>query len=321
MPCCRDRSFQGLPATQVWASNFVSELQCLALFVRESGACVIAFDVEFPGCFAEVAADALPESQYQMLRSNVNLLDPIQVGFVVAAQDGSVIGSWDFNLHFNLQADLHTGCAVALLRAAGMDFDRHCCTGIGRQNFRWLFVESFLPTLETRKLQCQFVTFAGAYDYGYVLKLLFGPLPLAECDFVSLVDRVFPCRCELRDCLPYGSLGSLASEFGISRSEQAHCAASDALVALRLYEAAVVAEHCGSLRCALGSCGHWQVRTTMFRHPPGLCSVSGAAGVKKCSLSVSWVALARSEACHGIGSIAPTHAWCGAAREALSAAC
>ena len=122
--------------TQVWASNFDEELLKLVGVVTGLSACVVAFDVEFPGFFEDGQRGALWDRQYQTLRSNVNLLSPIQIGIAVADHSGAVKGLWAFNMHFDLSSDLYTAPAVALLSGAGLDFARHRSMGIGRAAFR-----------------------------------------------------------------------------------------------------------------------------------------------------------------------------------------
>ncbi|MBS93341.1 MAG: hypothetical protein CL799_02695 [Chromatiales bacterium] len=325
------RSFPECQATEVWAPNFDEELWNLTNLIQGLGACVIAFDVEFPGFFVDSLRGAPRDRQYQTLRSNVNLLSPIQIGIAVANHEGAVVGLWGFNLHFDLLSDLHTGSAVALLNDAGLDFACHRCSGVRHAIFRRRFAELFLPMLDAAKPRCQIVTFAGAYDYAYLIKLLHGPsLPETVDGFVSLVDGLFPCRCELRDGLPYGSLGSLASEFGVPRSGRAHCAASDALLTLRLYHAAFVTDGCAALLAPHGCVDSFQISSTMFRHPPGLSvampygglacgSASGLVPAERNISGRSWAMQARWEACRGIGKVVPTHLWCVAAREAAFA--
>ena len=317
-------------ARQVWASNFDAEFSTFVSHVNGLRGCVLAFDVEFPGFFEDSRRGASRDAQYQALRSNVNLLNPVQLGIAVANQDGVVVGLWDFNLHFDIFCDLHMESAVALLSDAGLDFARHRFEGISRAYFQRQCVELLLPTLDRIKHRCQFVTFAGAYDYAYLIKLLTGPsLPSTVNKFLALVDGIFPCRCELRDRLPYGSLGSLASEFGVLRHGPAHAAASDALVTLRLYRSTVVVEGCAVLPGLAAHADCFQVPTTMFRLPPGLCVamplVDVAGNVPFCDSRAkdaschSWGKCARWESCRASGKVPPPHVWCAAAREAAVA--
>lgn len=161
---------------------------------------------------------------------------PIQLGAAVAATDGSVKGVWSFNLHFNVLEDKHTVKSVDFLRAAGIDFDRHKDEeqGIAARELGQLLRKSCLfgPAGSTR-----WITFSGAYDLGYLMKLLTMGVPLPE-DLKAFDDKLSnfcPRRHELRDELPYGSLDSLAKKHGVKRVGAAHTAGSDALLTLELF--------------------------------------------------------------------------------------
>merc|ERR1719198_1474404 len=62
---------------------------------------MIALDTEFPGFLCEVPPSVPATVQYQALRKNVDLLQPIQLGIAVASADGSLLGAWNFNLWFD----------------------------------------------------------------------------------------------------------------------------------------------------------------------------------------------------------------------------
>jgi CCR4-NOT transcription complex subunit 7/8 len=229
---------------EVWAWNLDEEFRKLIEAVTlanqkcEAGV-MLGLDMEFPG-FVHVESRSSDSSdilnvRYQALRENVDSLRPIQLGAAVASADGVLRGVWTFNLSFDVDVDLHTEQSVAFLRAAGINFPRHAAEGIDAEVLGKKLAESILVG-EHESAPC-WVTFSGAYDLGYLLKLLTNsqPLPQEPSSFDSVLSVFCPRRHELRDSLPHGSLESLARKHGVSRYGQAHTAGSDALLTLELY--------------------------------------------------------------------------------------
>ena len=238
----------------VWMNNFEQEFDALLSTVYGSGPGVImGFDVEFPGFFREEALWCNDhEIQYQSLRANVDLLMPIQIGVAVAGMDGTILSAWNFNLKFDVDNDLHTESALSFLRTAGLNFEHHACFGIDSSLFGRKLAGSRLVSRHDRVPQ--WVTLSGQYDFGYLVKLLTGQqLPPDNDAFQNMLGVLCPCRFELRDRCPYGSLDTLAFQNGVVRRGAAHTAGSDALTTLELYLALV----------------HVPLRTSIS-HPPGL---------------------------------------------------
>lgn len=221
---------------EVWHCNFEEEFQALLTAFADEASCVVALDMEFPGFLRdEPRWMESQEVRFQALRENVDQLRPIQVGLAVAGDDRVVRGSWTFNLRFDLKAERHTGSSVEFLRRAGVDFARHAEEGLDAAVFgRRLFASRLVGLHRSTPT---WVTFAGAYDFGFLLKLLSGdqPLPPTRGAFRQALELLCPRRCELRDELPHGSLGSLGQQLGVARHGRAHTAGSDALMTLEIY--------------------------------------------------------------------------------------
>lgn len=258
----------------VWHSNFDVELKELQK-VAEAPGSVLALDTEFPGNAIDAPYwSRSRQVQYDALRHNVELLRPIQIGIAVmvcavssaavaaatvaseetaaacGAGRGSVreVGSefvvqgvWSFNLMFDLNTDHYREDSIHFLRKAGIDFGRHASEGIDPSRFGRSLASSSL----VGKHAPLWVTFAGLYDLGYILKLLLGSgcsLPSTFDGFDGKLDEFCPCRSELREYLRYGSLESHAQEHGIQRTAAAHTAGSDALVTLELFAKVIPAD-------------------------------------------------------------------------------
>lgn len=220
---------------EVWSWNFDAEFSELLAAAAACGDCaVLGLDTEFPGFLHEEPALASRAVRYQSLRANVNQLQPIQLGMAVAGEDGALYGVWNFNLLFDVAVELHTEASILFLSAAGVDFPRHATEGIDPVLVGRRLAAS--PLVGRNGSRPRWVTFAGWYDFGYLLKLIRRwPLPQDVVDFDTVLAAFFPRRHELRDALPRGSLDSLARDFGVKRYGQPHTAGSDALATLELF--------------------------------------------------------------------------------------
>jgi len=218
----------------VWAWNFDAEFDELLNAVARERSPVLALDTEFPGFLREDLPHASRTARYRTLRQNVDHLRPIQVGVAVGGPGGALHGTWTFNLWFDLSTEWYTEQSVWFLSAAGVDFPRHAVEGIDPDTLAWRLTSS--PLLGGHMASPQWVTFAGWYDWGYVLKLLTGQaLPSNLYSYERLLDAICPVRFELRDHLPRGSLDGLLGPHGVERCGRAHTAGSDALATLELF--------------------------------------------------------------------------------------
>mmetsp|Transcript_106875 Transcript_106875/g.189936 ORF Transcript_106875/g.189936 Transcript_106875/m.189936 type:complete len:368 (+) Transcript_106875:71-1174(+) len=221
----------------VWAWNLDQEFNNLlaAAAGDASGGAILALDVEFPGFIRQEPRAGARSARYQALRENVDCLRPIQIGAAVAGADGSLRGVWSFNLQFDVDTDLHTKKSVDFLRAAGLDFPRHKKDGIEAALLGRMLASSMLVGQHGRAPW--WVTFSGAYDLGYLLKLLTSgrPLPRDFSSFDVALNAFCPRHHELRDELPHGSLDALSRKLSVQRYGRAHTAGSDALLTLDLF--------------------------------------------------------------------------------------
>ncbi|CAE8695381.1 unnamed protein product, partial [Polarella glacialis] len=207
--------------------------ELLAALAGEDSA-FIALDTEFPGFLCEDHLAAHLDLRYWALRENCDLLNPIQLGLAVADKDGLGLGVWTFNLWFDLTTDLHTGESVSFLTAAGVDFPRHAIEGIDPSVLAWKLGAS--PLLGSHSNSPEWVTFAGWYDWGYLVKLLTGrPMPADLASYEKILSWFCPKKHELRDSLPRGSLDSLLATYSLPRCGSAHTAGSDAVGTLELF--------------------------------------------------------------------------------------
>lgn len=220
---------------EVWAWNLDEEFNNLlsAASADASGGVVLALDMEFPGFLRQEPRTQSRAARYQAMRENVDRLRPIQLGIAIAAEDGCLRGIWNFNLKFDIDIDLHTQKSVEFLRAAGIAFSRHKNEGIDGTMLGQKLASSGLVGQRAP----WWVTFAGSYDWAYLLKLLTAcrPLPRELSAFDVALGAFCPRHHDLRDELPYGSLDSLARRLELKRYGRAHTAGSDALLTLDMF--------------------------------------------------------------------------------------
>lgn len=104
-------------------------------------------DTEFPGIVARPIGNfpSKADYHYQCLRCNVDLLKLIQLGITLFAIDGGLPPAsgemplnrngfannlmvcpttWSFNFKFSLEEDMYSEDSIAMLKKAGVDFER-----------------------------------------------------------------------------------------------------------------------------------------------------------------------------------------------------
>jgi CCR4-NOT transcription complex subunit 7/8 len=235
----------------VWKENLLSEFQLLRQYIVTHK--YVSMDVEFPGVVARPIAGAPGSTKdltapYETLRCNVDLLNPIQVGFSLADQDGNLpvidgveCGGWQFNFKFSLTEDMFATESIDLLERAGVEFDFLEDHGVSHQQFGELLISSGLVLDE----DVTFITFHGGYALAYLLKLMTcKDMPTNLDQFVEAINLYLPSNWDIRYCMyrnkPHwagGSLDNLGAEFGIKRENTmaAHQAGSDAFMALKVF--------------------------------------------------------------------------------------
>lgn len=277
-PSGRGRSFAAIALAEssncevhdVWSWNFDIEFASL-LTAASASSVILAFDVEFPGFIRQEPRTGPRSVRYQVLRENVDRLRPIQLGMAIASLDGELLGVWSFNLRFDVDVDLHSAKSVAFLRAAGIDFPRHAAEGIEASVFGERLAASDLVGWHARA-PC-WVTFAGFYDFGYLLRMLTrDKLPQTFQGFNATLSTYCPRRHELRDELPHGSLDSLAEKHGIRRCGLPHTAGSDALTTLEFFLSVV-----GSPRLDLSPSGQSETTNSWWGSTCGMEACAPAA--------------------------------------------
>ncbi|KAM6595317.1 hypothetical protein CsatA_005841 [Cannabis sativa] len=244
---------QSIVIREVWHHNLHIEFETIAKLISRYS--TIFIDVEFPGCVYQnlnIKREKilLPIIPYHVLKMNVDLLNIIQLGFTLTDSEGNLPLSndgkhyiiWQFNFRdFNILRDSYAPDSINWLKNQGINFERNCFEGIDFAYFSELIMHY--------KLICNnkitWVTFQGAYDFGYLIKILTRCLlPNLLSEFLSLKEKLFgsnvyDVKYLTRFCSGlYGGLRRIAVTLQIKREiELSQQAGSDShLISLTFYK-------------------------------------------------------------------------------------
>jgi len=225
---------------EVWADNLVEEFGLIREIVDDYP--YIAMDTEFPGIVVRPVGNfkTASEFHYYTLKSNVDVLNLIQLGLTFSDEDGNLprCGTdkyciWQFNFReFNLDKDMYASDSIELLQQSGIDFKKNNEKGIDAQVFAELLMSSGIVLNDT----VHWVTFHSGYDFGYMLKLLTcQQLPPTPAGFFNLINMYFPTVYDIKHLMKfcnslYGGLNKLAELLDVKRIGVCHQAGSDSLL-------------------------------------------------------------------------------------------
>jgi CCR4-NOT transcription complex subunit 7/8 len=224
---------------EVFEDNFIQEMKNLTTLLEEYN--YVGMDTEFPGTVYSV--DNMTEDfYYKTLKRNVDKLKLIQLGITVTNEKGEYpknypYHTWQFNLEFDKNKEPSHPSSMNLLKQCGIDFDKLKKRGINHKIFAQYFTTSNLVL----NPDIIWVSFQGAYDFGYLLKLLIGTnLPEKEEDFIDQLNSFFINYYDIRvlvkgnDNMQKG-LNRLAEQFEVKREGKIHQAGSDSVVTIDVF--------------------------------------------------------------------------------------
>jgi CCR4-NOT transcription complex subunit 7/8 len=213
---------------EVWASNLEEEFFKISRLIERYP--YVAMDTEFPGFSARSDRSfASPKHQHYRQQSlNVNLHHIIQIGLTLGDCVGHVCApccTWQFNFKFSVTEDLHSSNAIELLQRAGIDFTKFDREGIEVIDFAHLLLCSGLVMND----DVIWLTYHGAYDFGYLLKMLSGEAnPPTVDEFFMALNVYFPHFYDIKHIIAVtepgttGGLSDVGEAMGVSRLGTAH---------------------------------------------------------------------------------------------------
>lgn len=232
----------------VWSENFEAEFSLLEEAVEEFR--IVAIDTEFAGML-DTSAKSNNFDLYVQMRSNVNEIKCIQVGFALSTESGKIHSVvWQFNLQFDVDRDRSNPKSIKKLIESGIDFSLHAKKGIDGYEFSKALLRSKLLKFNPGSVDITWVTYHGCYDFLHLIKLcLYGnyglvypDLPESLVDFYNMLcsyigENTYDVKMLGACSSPayYGSLNDLVSNLDLERFGTSHQAGSDALVTLKAY--------------------------------------------------------------------------------------
>ena len=225
---------------EVYEDNFIEEMKNLSILLDEYN--YVGMDTEFPGTVYFVDKKT-EDFYYKSLKKNCDKLKLIQLGVTLTNEKGEYpknypYHTWQFNLEFDKSIEPSHPSSMNLLRQCGIDFDKLKKRGINHKIFAQYFTISNLVL----NPEIKWVSFQGAYDFGYLLKLLIGiDLPEKEEDFINLLNLYFINYYDIRmlvkgnDNMQRGGLNKLAEQLEVIREGKIHQAGSDSVVTIDVF--------------------------------------------------------------------------------------
>ncbi|KAI5412543.1 hypothetical protein KIW84_057270 [Lathyrus oleraceus] len=248
-----EQSNNNVIVRQVWAYNLENEFLLIRGILHEFH--FISMDTEFPGVIYESKEDSTvpyhlrrrdPLNDYNYLKANVDNLKLIQLGLTLSDSEGNLpdFGTknkyiWEFNFSdFDIENDPHNQDSTDMLSHGGIDFKRNFYYGVNSLRFSELMIRSGLVFNNS----VIWVTFHGAYDFGYLMKILMRRnLPNTLERFLFHLKVIFRNIYDLKHVVHhckdlYGGLNKIANTLDVNRVVgKSHQAGSDSLLTLHVF--------------------------------------------------------------------------------------
>lgn len=221
----------------VYEENFTQEIKRIGKYLKQYS--YIGMDTEFPGIVYPCQSNS-QDFYYQYIKTNVDKLNLIQLGITLTNSKGERppnTSTWQFNLKFDRDKEVHSSESISLLENCGINFNRIKTEGIPYELFGEYLTVSGMVLNE----DLTWISFNGLSDFAYLLKSLTGDLlPNTIEDFTKLMNIFFPKAYDIKylinDNETYkGGLNKIAKELNIERHGEVHQAGSDSLVTSQVF--------------------------------------------------------------------------------------
>lgn len=178
---------------EVWSNNLHAEFAAIRKMVTQYN--YISISTEFVGTIARPIGNfrSKTDYHYQTMRSNVDFLNPIQIGLSLSDASGnkpeSGPSTWQFNFRFDETKEMMSLESFELLQKSGINFQSHKANGVGPFEFAQLMIDSGL-LLES---SVTWLTYHAAYDFGFLINILMNnDMPNNREDFEWWVHKYMP---------------------------------------------------------------------------------------------------------------------------------
>jgi len=225
----------------VYSDNFETEMINIESAINK-GYNVVSIDTEYPGVIIKQKySERTTTSIYNTMKANVDKLKPIQIGISLSDIEGkrpSNAHIWQFNFKFDCKIDEYERSSIKLLEEAKIPFQLLLKNGIDNTVFRNKFKNSCLFA----NLKICWVSFHGAYDFAYLIKVLSSELlPPTLKEFNEIRKSICPILYDVKmliqvnDTFRNYSLCKLAKIYKIETSGILHQAGTDAFITSELF--------------------------------------------------------------------------------------
>ena len=225
---------------EVYADNLLEELRVIGDLIEEYN--YIGMDTEFPGTVYNLQI-MTNDFYYRTLKINVDSLKLIQLGITLSNEKGEYpknipYHTWQFNFQFDLIKDIYNDESVKLLKNSGINFDKLKKKGIKHR----VFAEQLMTSGLVLNPDIYWISYHGAYDFGYLLKLLINErMPKNEDDYIKTLGLYFhnyyDVKMLVKDLEYYfnGGLNKLVHKLGVIRKGVMHQAGSDSIATVESF--------------------------------------------------------------------------------------
>ena len=202
----------------------------------------IGMDTEFPGTVYNLR-NITNDFYYKTLKINIDLLKLIQLGITLTNENGEYpknipYHTWQFNFEFDLEKDIYNEESINLLKNSGINFKKLKTDGIKHS----VFAEYLMTSGLVLNPDIYWVSYHGAYDFGYLLKILINEnLPDSEDEFIKMSSLYFNNYYDVKilvkdlDYFFNGGLNKLIFKLGVKRKGIMHQAGSDSIATIEAF--------------------------------------------------------------------------------------
>ena len=222
---------------EVYEDNFISEIKGIGEYIKAYP--YIGMDTEFPGTVYPLQ-NYCDDFYYKYIKINIDKLKLIQLGITLCNSKGETAkegSSWQFNLKFNVEKDLHSNDSITMLSNSGIDFNYLKKKGIPHN----IFAEYFLTSGLVLNDEITWISFNGLSDFAYLLRLCLNyDLPENPDNFISNLEMYFPNFYDIKILVTVddnlkGGLNKLAQQLNVERFGDIHQAGSDSIVTAQVF--------------------------------------------------------------------------------------